>query len=208
MKRYVRILLCALCAILFGFCLSASSKRLFAYLENRPILHLQPYNIETDEKLVTAKQIVSYLDREIEQNDKLNEYNWVLDSIAMQLNEERLGKVEVLYVLYGANRENLKILRAELDTKYGIFYGFSENGNKANDGTYISFDNWSVDSDEALSAAVKSLPQNAEPNLKIVTACADHLGWKITIPSERKEEQYEVRIDPHSGKVTDTVILP
>lgn len=208
MKGYVRILLFALCAILLGSCLSASSKRLFAYLEDRPILHLQPYNIETDEKLVTAKQIVSYLDREIEQNDKLNEYNWVLDSIAMQLNDECLGKVEVLYVLYGANRENLKILRAELDTKRRIFYGFSENGSKANDGTYIPFDNWNIDSDEALSAAVTSLPQNAEPNLKIITVCADHLGWKITIPSGKTEEQFEVRVDPRSGKVTDTVKLP
>ena len=127
--------------------------KMFAFSSGRFSLSLQPYNSVMNEETVTAKQILLYLDDELKKNDLLRPYNWIAEDITMHFSKDRRGSVEVNFILYGANREELKRLTAELDTQSHIFYGFSENGYKLNDAAVVlpSFGEWKIDSDQAVT---------------------------------------------------------
>lgn len=203
MKKVIVVITIVLGILLLCCFVAVNCMKFFEFSSGRFSLFLQPYDSVLDEEIVTAKQVLLYLDEELKKNYLLRPYNWIAEDITMKFSKKHRGSVEVTFILYGANREELKVITAKLDTQKHIFYGFFENGYKLNDATVVlpSFSEWKVDSDEAVTIFEEALRKHEILNYSDVTAFANSAGWQITTVDDVSKYCCKIHIDPYTGEV-------
>jgi len=177
----------------------------YIYILN-PTISLEPLDKPIDPEIVSAKQIVEYLNNEIQQIDKFTKYDLTVGEVDMHLDAEHRGQVTVTFV--EKENENTKVIFADLDTRRSIFHRFSDQGreSKLNPGI-IYIQNWKIDSKDAVRIAEDYI--SARENFRYdeiwLISVSYYRGnkevWDVYLTNNNNDIRYNLTIDPYSGEV-------
>jgi len=176
------------------------------YSITNPTISLKPLNKPISVDIVSAKQIETHLNSEIEQIDKLKKYNLTIGSIDMHIDSENRGEVTVIFV--EKDNVNSKVIFAHLDTCKGIFYGFEDYGRESK--LYpgiIRLKEWKIDSTDAIRISEEFFSDNKDFRYDEIWLISSsyYMGseetWNVYLTDKENNIRYEIRMNPYSGEV-------
>ncbi|MDR3000439.1 MAG: hypothetical protein LBU89_04155 [Fibromonadaceae bacterium] len=153
-------------------------------------------------EVVSAKQIVEYLNNEILQIDNYAKYDWKVGKIVMILDIEHRGKVTVRFL----EKEKGQVMFAYLDTRKKMFYKLSNHTEESN--RYprtINFQDWKIDSPDAVSISKDFLNTGKGFRYDEIQLIADYSYkegkeiWEVYLTDRKSDLRYYLGIDPYLG---------
>ena len=173
------------------------------YFVTKPMISLDR---QIDDKIVTALQVKEMIFETIEEIKTISKYDLIIGEIFMTLDKNQRGDVQVTLVEKDKNNRS-RVIIAELDTKNHIFDSICNYGKekKLYPGE-VNFDDWNVDSDDAIEIAEKYYANIVEFRYEIVLkTCSYYKGteetWDVGLWDKQNSVRYDVRIDPYTSEI-------